>query len=45
MKTIEFLKGNMELDLKDITYTLCQTAFEKTGRFKNKKEEQQIKNI
>ena len=37
-ETIEFLKGNMEPDLKDITYTLCQTAFEKTGRFKNKKE-------
>ena len=36
-ETIEFLKGNMEPDLKDITYTLCQTAFEKTGRFKNKK--------
>ena len=28
----------MEPDLKDITYSLCQTAFEKTGRFKNKKE-------
>ena len=35
-ETIEFLKGNMESDLREITYTLCHTAFEKTGKFKTK---------
>ena len=37
-EVIEFLKGNMEPDLKEITYTLCQTAFEKTGKCANKEE-------
>ncbi len=37
-EVIEFLKGNMEPDLKEITYTLCTKAFEKTGKFKTKKE-------
>lgn len=37
-EVIEFLKGNMEKDLKEITYTLCQTAFEKTGKCSNKEE-------
>ena len=37
-EVIEFLKGNMEPDLKEITYTLCQTAFEKTGKCANKDE-------
>ena len=37
-EVIEFLKGNMEADLKEITYTLCQTAFEKTGKCANKDE-------
>lgn len=37
-EVIEFLKGNCEEDLKEITYTLCQTAFEKAGMFTNKEE-------
>ncbi len=37
-EVIEFLKGNMETDLKEITYTLCQTAFEKAGKFTSKNE-------
>ena len=37
-EVIEFLKGNMEPDLKEITYTLCQTAFEKTGKCANKED-------
>ncbi|MBQ9245464.1 thymidine phosphorylase [bacterium] len=37
-EVIEFLKGNMEPDLKEITFTLCQKAFEKTGKIKTKKE-------
>ena len=37
-EVIEFLKGNMEDDLKEITYTLCQTAFEKAGKFSSKEE-------
>ncbi len=37
-EVIEFLKGNMEPDLKEITYTLCLKAFEKTGKFKTKEE-------
>ena len=37
-EVIEFLKGNMEPDLKEITYTLCHCAFEKTGKFTNKEE-------
>ena len=37
-EVIEFLKGNMEPDLKEITYTLCTKAFEKTGKFKTKEE-------
>lgn len=37
-EVIEFLKGNMESDLKEITYTLCQTAFEKAGKFTSKEE-------
>ena len=28
----------MESDLKEITYTLCQTAFEKAGKFTSKEE-------
>ena len=37
-EVIEFLKGNMEDDLKEITYTLCQTAFEKAGKYNSKEE-------
>lgn len=37
-EVIEFLKGNMEDDLREITYTLCHKAFEKTGRFQTKEE-------
>ncbi len=37
-EVIEFLKGNMEPDLKEITFTLAQTAFEKTGKFSSKDE-------
>lgn len=37
-EVIEFLKGNTEDDLKEITYTLCHTAFEKTGKFKSKED-------
>lgn len=37
-EVIEFLKGNMEPDLKEITYTLCQTAFKKAGKFDSKQE-------
>ena len=37
-EVIEFIKGNMEPDLKEITYTLCTKAFEKTGKFKTKEE-------
>lgn len=37
-EVIEFLKGNMEPDLKEITFTLAQTAFEKTGKFTSKEE-------
>jgi len=37
-EVIEFLKGNMEPDLKEITYTLCMTAFEKAGKFTDKDE-------
>jgi len=38
METIEFLKGNMEPDLKEVTYTLVQAAFEKTGTYKSKED-------
>ncbi len=31
-EVIEFLKGNKEDDLKEITYALCKKAFEKSGR-------------
>ncbi len=37
-EVIEFLKGNMEPDLKEITYTLIHKAFEKTGKFNSKEE-------
>ena len=37
-EVIEFLKGNMEPDLKEITYTLVHKAFEKTGLFKTEGE-------
>lgn len=37
-EVIEFLKGNIEPDLKEITYTLVHKAFEKTGKFKTKSE-------
>lgn len=37
-EVIEFLKGNMEPDLKEITYTLAQTALEKTGKITDKEE-------
>lgn len=37
-EVIEFLKGKMENDLKEITYTLCHKIFEKTKKFKNKQE-------
>ena len=37
-EVIEFLKGNMESDLKEITFTLCEKAYEKTGKFKSKKD-------
>ena len=37
-EVIEFLKGNIEPDLKEITYTLINKAFEKTGLFKTKYE-------
>ncbi len=38
METVEFLKGNMEPDLREITYTLIQAAFEKTGKNYSKEE-------
>ncbi|MCD7878366.1 MAG: hypothetical protein LUG16_00350, partial [Candidatus Gastranaerophilales bacterium] len=38
MEVIDFLKGNMEPDLKEVTFALAQTAFIKTGKFKSKKE-------
>jgi pyrimidine-nucleoside phosphorylase len=38
IEVLEFLKGNMESDLKEITYTLCQCAFEKIGKIKSKEE-------
>ncbi len=38
IEAIEFLKGNMEDDLKEITFTLAQTAFLKAGKFKDKDE-------
>lgn len=31
-EAIEFLKGNMEWDLKEVTYSLCKKALEKSGR-------------
>ncbi len=37
-EVIEFLKGNIEDDLKEITYTLCHCAFEKAGKFKTKED-------
>ncbi len=37
-EVIEFLKGNMEDDLKEVTYTLCRCAFEKTGIVKSAEE-------
>jgi len=37
-EVIEFLKGNIEPDLKEITYELCAKAFEKAGKFKTKEE-------
>jgi len=37
-EVIEFLKGNMEDDLKEVTYTLCRCAFEKTGKVKSEEE-------
>lgn len=37
-EVIEFLKGNTESDLKEITYTLCMSAFEKTGKFTSKED-------
>lgn len=30
-EVIQFLKGNMEDDLKEVTYALCKKAFEKSG--------------
>ncbi len=38
IETIEFLKGNMEPDLKEITYTLIMAAFEKIGKIYSKEE-------
>ncbi len=32
IEVIEFLKGNIEWDLKELTYTLCKKALEKSGR-------------
>ena len=32
-EVIEFLKGNTQADLKEITYTLCDAAFKKSGKF------------
>ncbi len=37
-EVIEFLKGNMESDLKEVTYMLCSQAFEKSGKILNKEE-------
>ena len=37
-EVIEFLKGNMEPDLKEITFTLAQTALDKTGNSQNLEE-------
>ena len=37
-EVIEFLKGNMEKDLKEITYALCHCAFQKTGKNFTKNE-------
>ena len=36
VEAIEFLKGNMPQDLKEITYSLISTIIEKTGKFKTK---------
>lgn len=33
IEVIEFLKGNMEPDLKEITFALAKTAFEKANKF------------
>lgn len=38
LEVIEFLKGNMERDLKEITFTLAQEALEKTGVCSNKED-------
>lgn len=38
IEVIEFLKGNIEPDLKELTYILCHKAFEKSGKFKTKEE-------
>ncbi len=35
-EVIEFLKGNKDEDLKEITYTLCAEALEKTGVYTDK---------
>ncbi len=37
-EVIEFLKGNMEDDLREITYTLCFKALEKAGKYTLKEE-------
>ena len=36
-EVIEFLKGNMEWDLKEVTYSLCKKALEKSGRYEDEK--------
>lgn len=36
IEAIEFLKGNMPNDLKEITYSLISTIIEKTNKFKTK---------
>ncbi len=36
IEAIEFLKGNTEADLKEITFALCQTIFEETGKCSTK---------
>ncbi len=35
IEVMEFLKGNMESDLKEITFALVKKALEKAGRFEN----------
>ncbi len=38
IEVMEFLKGNKENDLKEITYTLCREALKKNGKVKSKEE-------